>query len=229
VSIILHSDLFPIGYPLVQRLYFSEPVTAAAVIAPDGSAWVRTSASGAGGFKDNADGWGGGAAFAFAEEACLPGNTFSVQLGDTQHSRPATDDNLGDSWVKRGDSSIMVYADRGRHGGSPGLASRSTGSITRDGTAGTSGQGGASAGDDIDPWSLGFGGQGANPTRPAWYGAGGGHVTGFYLYPTFPAGDGLVCLEFYQYNPLGVPGSGGLPAGDQLDFTNPDNAVYNTL
>lgn len=227
---ILHSDLFPIGYPLIQRLYLSEPGTAMTVIAPPGTAWVRVSVSPAGGFKDDADGWGGGGAFAFAQEVCAPAAVFHVQVGDTQHARPAANDALGDSWVKRADNTTLVYADRGRPDGSPGLAANSTGSIVRDGSAATSSHGGASAGDDIDPWALGFGGQGANTTRAAWYGAGGGHVSGFFLYPTFPAGDGRVCLEFYQYDPSGVPGSSTPPSsGNQLDFTDPDHAVYNTL
>ncbi|HKT53686.1 MAG TPA: hypothetical protein VJP88_04500, partial [Caulobacteraceae bacterium] len=160
---ILHSTLFPLGYPLIARYVFTTPgafsVTAPAP--PDfafGATYIRAGVSAAGGFRDNAAGWGGGAAFAFAGEACTPGAVYTGQVGDSQHSRPEADDALGDGWLKRPDSSLLVYGDRGRWNGNPGLAANCTGTIKRDGSAATANAGGASAGDDADPYPLGFGG-----------------------------------------------------------------------
>jgi hypothetical protein len=198
--VIRHDVLFPLGYPLISRIYFSDPGVWAAE-APPLTAWVRAAASGAGGFKDDADGWGGGAAFAFSSESCAPGADFQIQVGDTQHSRPAANDALGNTWVKRADSSILVLADRGRPDGSPGLGANSTGLITRSGGAAGPSSGGASAGDDSDPFPLGFGGVGASITNAPWYGGGGGRVSGAFTYPQFAAADGRACLEFYAVDP----------------------------
>ena len=197
---ILHPDLFPLGYPLIRRVWFQEPGEYS-VQAPADTTWVRASASAAGGFKDDVAGWGGGAAFAFDEEACAELATFTVQVGDSQFCRPSADTVAGDSWVKRAGGSILVYADRGRPDGSPGLADNSTGSIARSGSSAGMTQGGMAAGDDQDDFPLGFGGRGASTTAPAWYGGGGGRVAGPYRWPLKPPGDGRVCLEFFRRNP----------------------------
>lgn len=195
---ILHSDLFPVGYPLLFRRHFSTP-GAFSIAAPEGAVWIRVSSSGAGGFKDDAPGWGGGGAFAFDAESSVSG-TYTVQVGDADHARTAQNDALGDGWVKRPDTSVLVYADRGRPNGSGGLIANCTGSIKRAGTASTSTHGGASAGDDADLYPLGFGGRGASSSVSAFYGGGGGFDLGHDV-PTFPANDGLVCVEFFSANP----------------------------
>lgn len=198
---ILHSDLFPLGYPLIARYVYTTP-GGITVPVPLGSTWLRAGAGGAGGFQDSANGWGGGAAYAFAGEACAYGSTYTGQVGDSQFSRPAANTNLGDSWVRRPDASILTYADRGRPDGTPGATANCTGSTKRAGSAPTASQGGASAGDDADPFPLGFGGRGASDTVAAWYGGGGGYSSsGAYYFPQFPAGDGRLVLEFYRYNP----------------------------
>lgn len=195
---VLHSSLFSTGYPLIQRVWV--PVGALLVMAPAGSAWVRASAGGAGGFKDDAAGWGGGGAFAFAAEPCLAGDSFHCQTGDTQFTRTSSNTVSGDTWVKRGDLSVLVYADRGRPNGTAGASANCTGAITRSGVAGGTTQGGSSAGDDADTYPLGFGGRGASSALAAFYGGGGGYEAG-HDFPTFPAGSGRLCLEFYSSNP----------------------------
>lgn len=201
---VLHTDLFPLGFPLLQRIYFSL-ITAApvAIAAPYDAAYIRAMASGAGGFKDDAPGWGGGAAWAFTGETCAGGDVFTVQVGDSQHARVAANDALGDSWVKRPNGTALVYADRGRPNGTGGLVANSTGSVLRAGSAATGSAGGASAGDDSDPFPLGFGGRGATETLSAWYGGGGGRIAndGAHKFLTFPPADGLLCVEFYLFNP----------------------------
>lgn len=197
---ILHPDLFPLGYPLLRRAWFLEPGLFD-VVAPLGTTWIRASASPAGGFKDDVNGWGGGGAFAFDEEACAELASFSVQVGDSQFCRPAANTEAGDSWVKRAGGTVLVSADRGRPDGTPGLADNCVGSVVRSGQAAAINQGGASAGDDGDALPLGFGGRGASATVAAWYGGGGGRVSGSFKWPMKPAGDGRVCLEFFRRNP----------------------------
>ncbi len=195
-----HSTLFPRGYPLLQRLYFDVPGGPYSATAPAKALWVRASAGGCGGFKDDANGWGGGGAFAFDAELCAAGDAFTVQVGDTAFSRPSADTVAGDSWVKRPGGSVLVYADRGRHGGAGGLVANCTGSIKRAGVASTPLHGGASAGDDADDHARGFGGRGASTSLAAYYGGGGGFDNGRSL-PLVAAADGRVCVEFYSRNP----------------------------
>lgn len=219
---IQHDVVFPLGWPLIKVVYFDEPGTYT-VTAPAGTAWLRVGSGGAGGFKDDADGWGGGAAFAYSEEACLPGAAFTVQVGDSQFARPSANTVAGDSWIKRADASVLVYADRGRPDGSPGLAANCTGVTKLDGSSATSDAGGASAGDDSDPNPMGFGGRGASLTNAPWFGGGGGRFTGPYLYPLFPPADGRICLEFYSANLATVT---VVPdPGAQLDFSD-GNTVF---
>lgn len=195
------SSIFPKGYALLDRQYFYEPGVYSAV-APAGTAYVRAAADGAGGFKDTGgDGWGGGSAYAFDQEACAPGATFSIQVGDTAFSRPSADTVAGDSYVKRADTSSLVYADRGRHSGSKGLAANSVGSVKHSGSDATANQGGASAGDDGDTRPMGLGGRGASVNVSAMPGGGGGRGVFGGATSVVPAGDGVVALEFYARNP----------------------------
>jgi len=197
------SNIFPRGYPLLQRAYVREPGAVGSIVAPAGAVWVRAGAAGAGGYMTSAPGWGGGAAFAYQSEACAPGDAFAYQNGDSQHATSSQEDGLADSWVKRPNSTFLVYAQRGRPDGGGGSAGACTGSVKRSGSAATSTQGGVAAGDDDLPAPMGFGGRGGTTTMPPWYGGGGGRV----LYPTqgvtwyHPPGDGMLCIEFYRTNP----------------------------
>lgn len=195
-----HSDVFPTGYPLRLRRFFTTPGTFSInITSVTAATWLRVSMNAAGGFKDDAPGWGGAAAFAFDHELAVAG-VYTGQVGDSDHARTAQNDVLGDSWVKRPDTSIFVYADRGRPGGAGGLVANCTGSIKRAGGAAASNHGGASAGDDADDMALGFGGQGASASQAAYWGGGGGYEAG-HDFPTFPAGDGAVCFELFTFNP----------------------------
>jgi hypothetical protein len=216
---VTHSVVFPRGYPLILRKWFTA-FGAFSITAPPQATWVRVSLSPAGGFKDDAPGWGGGGAFAFNAETSVAG-TYTGQVGDSDHARTAQNDGLGDSWLKRPDGTLLGYADRGRPDGTPGLAANCTGYITRGGAAATASQGGASAGDDADPLALGFGGAGASSALAAYYGAGGGYELG-HDFPTFPAGDGAVCVEFFSVNPN--PGGYDTPpttGGAEANFAGP--------
>lgn len=195
-----HSVVFPAGYPLTFRRFFILPgVFSLTLSSVTASTWMRASAVGAGGFKDDAPGWGGGAAFAFDHEVAVVG-TYMGQVGDADHARTAQNDALGDSWVKRPDGSTFVYSDRGRPGGAGGLVANCTGSIKRAGTASSGTHGGASAGDDADDMALGFGGQGASSNAAAYWGGGGGFEAG-HDFSTFPAADGAICIELFTLNP----------------------------
>jgi hypothetical protein len=200
---IRHSVLFPSGYPLLKRIVLILPtLTPVTIVTPPNTAWVRAAVGGAGGFKDNAAGWGGGAAYAFTEEASSVASspTFTIQVGDSQFCRPSANTIAGDSWVKRSNGTALVYADRGRPDGTPGMVANSTGAIMRGGTAAASTHGGASGGDAGDTFDLGFGGRGASSSVSAYYGGGGGFELG-HDFPTFPAADGRAVLEFYSRNP----------------------------
>lgn len=197
---ILHSELFPIGYPLVSRQFFQLPAGPLAIVAPARAIWIRASANGSGGFRDGSPGFGGGAAFAFDAETCAPGDAFTVQVGNPEFARTAANTGLGDSWVKRANASLLVSADRGRPDGTAGQAANCTGSVTRNGSAGSSVLGGASAGDLLDDFPLGFGGRGASATQAAYYGGGGGYNAAG-SFPLVAAGCGMVCVEFFLRNP----------------------------
>lgn len=199
---IQHSDLFPLGYPLISRTVFTTP-GGVVIPVPLGATWIRAAAGGCGGFQDTvADQFGGGGAFALAQEACAYGATFIGQVGDSQYARPSANTTLGDSWIRRPDTSILTYADRGRPDGTPGQVANCTGSVKRAGSAPTSGQGGASGGDDVDPYPLGFGGRGASVQVAAWFGGGGGNTSSSsFPSPLIPAADGRLVVEFYLVNP----------------------------
>lgn len=195
------SDRHPTSYSLIQRFYFDVPGAVAAITVPARSSWMRVAASGAGGFRTATVGWGGGAAYAFDAEACTPGDVYTGQVGDSQFAKSTADTVAGDSWIKRPGGSVLVYADRGRPDGTPGSSANCTGSIKRSGSAPTSDAGGVSAGDDADPYPLGFGGPGASRFLAPFYGAGGGRQVYDGVTWYNPPGDGRLCVEFYLFNP----------------------------
>lgn len=199
------------------------------VIIPSACGFVRIGAVGAGGWHGWVNGvgiFGGGSAYAFDKFAVNPNEHLTVQVGDTTHSQD-NGDSLGNSIVTRVTGSVVkVLADRGRGGttgGNKGLASNCTGSVKRDGSDGattsTSGggiyNGGASGGDDIDTFPLGFGGRGAQldmslATYALAAERGGGGAMTVGLFPggqpaspatDFPAGAGKVIIEFFRSDP----------------------------
>lgn len=197
------TSLFPDEAQLLGRMFKKLPGQYTITV-PASVAFVRAHALGCGGQGDQ---WGGSGAYARAIVSVTPGEALTVQVGDC-----STASTPGDSWVKRGDGSIIVYADRGRGDGDRGQALLSTGDVTRDGqngvVNGTSSHGGDMAinASDMDPV---FGqGRGAdfNSTRSGDYGCGGLREVQtlygtFVGYVAFPAGTGLICLEWFNANP----------------------------
>lgn len=198
------SDLFPDGAALMGRKWFKLPGNFNFAV-PAGVYFIRASVLGVGGQGEN---WGGGSAFARAIFPTTPTENLKIQVG-----RTAQADVPGDSWVKRNDNTVLVYADRGRGSSAPGLAINSVGDVRRDGTVGgTGGVGGEPASDAADYGGVGFWGGGARseynaPARAADYGGGGVGVNVYGEYSqlvgvtAYPAGGGLVCLEFFNANP----------------------------
>lgn len=208
----LWSDLFKKEH-LISRQIFNVPGSTT-INAPSNAAYIRVSMVGAGGAAafSNA-GFGDGAAFARVTTPCAAGAQFTVQVGDPAHSHTGTaDDSLGDSIVTRlSDSVVICKAERG-HGTGPGLAVNSVGDVKRDGSSSPdrSKNGGASAGDDSDTYSLGFGGRGGgfNKTTNGFTdgpGPGGGGAYTFYSFSpntwTIPSGAGRVIVDFYDQDP----------------------------
>jgi hypothetical protein len=216
------SDLFAQRHLISRTYYFTRGVTNITV--PAKSAYARLSAVGAGGWIISTGAFGGGAAFARKKTTVTPGETLAVQVGSILHSESAGD-ALGDSIVTRVSGSVVLMKAARGTGTGPGLASSSTGDVKRDGSPGvtifpsgggglsTASHGGASAGDDADTFPLGFGGRGAigditGNRRGAARGGGGAYRFVFYTDGggggsswTFPPGDGLVCVEFFDQDP----------------------------
>lgn len=196
------TSLFPDEATLIGRKFFKIPGAATHTV-PAGAKYVRAMALGCGGQGDH---WGGGGAFASDVVSVTPGDILKIQVGDV-----STASVNGDSWVKRPDGTQIAYADRGRGNGVRGVAANCIGSIKRDGFPGSDagGTGGASATDATGVAGLVPTGRGTTyaGTRAAGYG-GGGHllavfdeVGNFVKYVAYPAGGGLVVLEYYDANP----------------------------
>lgn len=198
------TSLFPDEAQLLGRVFKKLPGQYTITV-PAGVGFVRAHALGCGGQGDQ---WGGSAAYARAIVAVTPGDALTVQVGDC-----STASTPGDSWVKRQDGTIIVYADRGRGDGDRGQALLSTGDVTRDGQNGNqitapSAGGGAVTADQNDTDPVIGQGRGADfsQTRSGDYGC-GGHLIAQTLYGNFegfvadPAGTGLICLEWFNANP----------------------------
>jgi hypothetical protein len=185
---------------LVQRSWFITP-GAWNVTVPAGAKVCRASALACGGCGDN---WGGGGARARSTFPVTPGENLKLQTGNMTSASV-----LGDSWVKRNDDTLLVYADRGRGDGTPGRASNSFGDVKFDGSAGSGGAGGASASDAADTVGLGLGGLGGSlyTSNGSEFGGGGHQIftldtTGVFLgYVPVLGGTGLVVLEFFDIDP----------------------------
>jgi hypothetical protein len=168
---------------------------------PAGANWLRASAGGCGGQGDH---WGGSGARARSTRTVTPADNLLCQVGQVN-----TQTTNGDSFVKRNDGTVIVYADRGRGDGTRGTASNSFGDFTFDGADGSVGGGGLPPSDAGDVYSLGFGGHAPSSSniQAADAGAGGLVATstdenGVGLVPgTFGAGPGMLVLEFFDTNP----------------------------
>lgn len=197
------TSLFPDEAQLLGRVFKKLPGQFTVTV-PAGVAFMRAHALGCGGQGDQ---WGGSGAYARAIVAVTPGEALTVQVGDC-----STASTPGDSWVKRNDGTVIVYADRGRGDGDRGQALLSTGDVTRDGQDGNQNAGFEAGGaltadqNDYDPV---FGqGRGAEytKTRSGDYGCGGHRFPqtlngNFVGYVSWPAGTGIVCLEWFNANP----------------------------
>lgn len=200
----LWSDLYA-SKELISRAFYGTPGTQT-ITAPDKAAFIRASMVGAGGWASG--GFGGGAAFARVKTACAPGDQFVLQVGDVAHSLGAGD-AAGNSQLKTTPGNVvLVKAERGK-GTGPGLAVNSTGNVKRDGSAAPGGNvGGAAAGDDADPFPLGFGGRGAQSLLGPVPGGGGAQnyveyagSGGYQVLWTAVPGGGRACVEFFTQDP----------------------------
>lgn len=208
---------------LISRTWYRTPGAAAAT-APAGAVKMRISAVGAGGWPTLgfSGGGGGGAAYARTFLTVAPGATFTLQIGDIAATLDTNANVLGDSICTRdGDSVVVCKAARGGGSGGfnigpAGLAANSIGDVTRDGSPGTTFGGGDSAGDDADPFPLGFGGQavrwfgfGTSDVHAAARGAGGAkrypvyyvEEFSFVRWQDFAPGNGQICIEFFNADP----------------------------
>lgn len=205
----LYSTIFPDTARLLGRRWFKEAGTYNYLVPADFPAlpgvapkWMRALALGVGAQGSE---WGGGGAFARSKVIVQVAENLIIQVG-TQ----STGSTPGDSFVKRNDQWVIVYADRGRGAGPGGLAANSTGDVKRDGKPGAPniGAGGDPASDDLDYGSLGLHGRGALYGQRGGDPGGGGRLHPLYdeygnfiAYTATTAGAGLVCLEFFDADP----------------------------
>jgi hypothetical protein len=200
------TELHPDEATLISRVWRKEPGTYNVTV-PANAKFVRASAIGCGGQGDH---WGGSGAGVRTRAAVNAGDNLIIQVGDT-----STAAVVGDSFVKYNDGTVICYADRGRGNGNAGQAALSVGDVRRDGAPGVSGVGGSPTSDASEYGSMGFGGTGSNnhaqdsssTLLAADYGGGGYQVAAYDVngdfmgYTAFPAGTGLVVLEFFDSNP----------------------------
>lgn len=199
------SIIFPAEAILVRRKFFQNAGQFNFAV-PAGANFLRAIAQGCGGQGEN---YGGSGAYALSRVPVTPAENLKIQVGNT-----STQSANGDSWVRRNDNSIIVYADRGRGNSDAGKAALSQGDVKRDGQAGVNnqGRGGLPPSDANDFGALGFSGYAIrNPRDDINYGSpGGGGVLGaifdefnnlqFFIAPN-GGGCGLVALEFFNTDP----------------------------
>lgn len=196
---VTYSQLYQEEAVLISRVYKKDPGSYNVAV-PAGAKWLRASARGAGGQGDH---WGGGAAMARSRVPVTAGDNLIVQVGTL-----STSSTPGDSFVKRNDGTPIVYADRGRGAGVRGKAANSVGDITRDGGDPGASSGGAPATDAMDYAPVLGGVLSASPTNQVSDPGGGGLVATDLdensipiIVGTYPAGPGIVCLEFFDSDP----------------------------
>lgn len=207
-----HTDLYPNPVNLLLRKWFNEDDASSYLVPtivggkPVNISHMVAYGLGCGGMGD---GYGGGGALAKAKAKATPGEQLLLQVG-----KVSTASALGDTFVKRANNSVIIYADRGRGNGTPGLASNSTGDIKMDGKPG-SGSAiliGAPPSDLEFQKSIGIGGFGffyaQSLLQAADYGGGGrliplydseGIFTGSYY--SDGAGTGKICIDFLDGDP----------------------------
>jgi hypothetical protein len=192
------SDLFPDIANSVAKKWFKVPGTYNFTI-PAGGAWLRASGRGCGGQGDL---WGGGGCFAKSKRKVTPGDNLIIQVGTASQQSAA-----GDSFVKFNDGTVIIYCDRGRGNGTQGKAEFSSGDIVREGGYGTGSFGGA-AGDDVADVASIFGPAPGVVTKDTAPGPGAGgrlayhnNSEGDLIRDAWPAGPGIVVLEFFDGDP----------------------------
>jgi len=158
---VTYTDIYPDDIVLIKTLWFREEATQFNLFIPNTTELEKSithailTAQGAGGMGD-AD--GGGGALVKSKVPVTPGELLFAQVG-----KCSTASVLGDSFIKRADNTVIVYADRGRGNGNPGLAINSTGQLKRDGfaaNASPSANRGSPSSDLDSLQSLGMGGLG---------------------------------------------------------------------
>lgn len=204
----LYTDVFPDSVTLLLRKQFTEEGSYTYFVPNDSRyKYLVAYGQGAGGMGSS---YSGGGALVKRKVLITPGELLQVQVG-----KVSTQSVQSDSFVKRQDNTVIIYADRGRGNGAGGLAANSTGDIKRDGyAAGVPMETyGAPASDTNDLKSLGFGGFGiryAEDTlgQAADTGGGGLLIPTYYdvdtltgYYQAQCAGNGKIVLEFYNADP----------------------------
>lgn len=206
----LWTDLFPDEAILLGRTWQKLPGQFNLVVPTTFGKWPGKSAAycrahvmGCGGTGQY---WGGSGARARGIFTVTPGETLLTQIGVT-----STASTPGDTWVKRNNGTLLLYADRGRGNGTQGLASNSFGDETYDGQPGNNSSGTGGGLNDLGEYAeiLNFAARGSDYqfTRASDPGGGGkgaavtdpysnvvGH-TGWY------GGQGIACYEWFNSNP----------------------------
>ena len=201
------SDLFRREATLIRRVFYRDPVQDMTVTVEAGATFCRATALGCGG---QGAVWGGGGALARRRFPISDGEALTLRVGNT-----STASVFGDSYVKRQDGTVLVYADRGRGNGTRGLASNSIGDVRLDGSDGNSsaGRGGAPASDEglYGPVvGTGYGYRASGFYSGALQADPGGGGLLSYVFNNsgeiertiaYPAGAGLVVLEYFNFDP----------------------------
>lgn len=203
-----YSDLYPEDTVLLLTKWLREEASQFNYFVPDDARlkYAIITAQGCGAMGGDP---GGGGAIAKSKVPITPGELLLIQVG-----KCSTASVLGDSFVKRANNTVIVYADRGRGAGPGGLAINSTGDLKKDGYSSSIALPlrGAPSTDELSVESLGFGGFGYQYAQTTLLqaadpgGAGilvptfsGGNFTGAYA--TEGAGTGSICIEYYNGDP----------------------------
>lgn len=205
----LWSTFFP-GPKLISRTMYGYQASPYAIVAPPGATIIRASMVGGGANQ-------AGAAFARVKAACTPGEGFTLSVGNCAATLAGAG---GNTVLTRDTGSVIICRADGAENGVAGSVAGSIGDTKRAGSVYVSGLiSGASAGDDADPYPLGYGGDGAlihiinagshgNDWRYAYPGAGGwlelpgiwGEEGGPGKWSIYP-GQGRATVEFFKSDP----------------------------
>jgi len=205
------------GAKLIARIPLYAGTTNGVV--PDGANWISARGVGAGGGANpTGNPSGSGAAFAREDRGCTPGQSYTAVVGTGAFA--ANGGNT--SFTLAG--SLILLAEGGKYGTTPGLAANCVGTIkssggagnySTNGAAGTNGAnggggspggaGGGSAGERNVADALILGGLGAD-CRCGRGGFPGGGAQFFFTgsdgsQSSAPGGDGLIFVEFWTAKP----------------------------